>query len=647
MNAPLKTNPIFFYLVRLGLLFLVASPLHAELGIVVNAGFETGNLKGWNEHGWLTKRAEITGDAYSGEHALQLGPSRANVTQTVLIESDSLYRLTAMVRASSGAEELQIIIGGYGGVEKSVSSSLTAYRERSLDFRSARAADTVRVTFRHPNGNGYGFVDDVKLTRLGDAPPFEVQEIMEPEPRVIRSEGAVSQQPDEVMDWFLDAKFGMFIHWGVYAAMDEGSEWVMHNRSITPEDYRKRAENPKTGFTASNYDPSEWAELAKLAGMRYVTLTTRHHDGYALFESDHENSWTSVQHLGRNLIQEYVDAIREAGLRVGMYYSPMSWRYPGYYNVTGDDMLPNNWNYESEPWHKENARVMKEEVYEQVTRLMKDYGPIDYMFWDGAWLGQTVNHEKEVRFWDSGRYQNPENEWPIAEKYKVYEEETGQALGIMGLVREFQPDLIVNERFSWVGDVHGEEGVSKTAGPIRNGQVMEKCMSLMKGGWGYRPDRDVWSFEEVTVYLADCAVRNINLLLNVAPDRTGKIPDNQREVLLQIGGWLDKVGDAFFGTRGGPWQPLYGEYGFTYTDNRIFCHVFADYQHIDADTFTTQSLGGRAIETVRQLQSGENLEWIENDDGTITIHGVDYIENPAVTILEIVLENPVYADIAR
>lgn len=621
--------------------------LKAEQDLVINAGFESGSLKGWNEESWRTKRAVITTDSYSGAHALKLGPGRANVSQIVTIQPDSLYRLTARVKPSTGAEEVQMIIDGYGGVKMSVSSSLTEYREVSLEFRSARTAEALDITFRHPAGNGFGFVDDVTLTWLGKAPPIEIQEIMEREPRVILSEGGFSQQPDEVMDWFLDAKFGMFIHWGVYAAMDEDAEWVMHNHAITPEDYRKRAEDPETGFTATNYDPADWAELAKAAGMEYMTLTTRHHDGYALFESAHENSWTSVQHLGRDLIQEYVDAVRGAGLRVGLYYSPMSWRYPGYYNVTGDAMLPNPWHYKGESWHKENARVMKEEVYEQVTQLMKDYGPIDYMFWDGGWLGQTVDIPKEQRFWDSGRYQNPGNEWPIAEKYTIYEEDTGKALGIMGIVRKFQPELIVNERFSWVGDVHGEEGVSKTAGPIRNGQIMEKCLSLMKGGWGYRPDREVWSFEEVTVYLADCAVRNINLLLNVAPDRTGRIPDNQRAVLQQMGSWLERVGDAFYGTRGGPWQPLYGEYGFTYKDNRIFCHVFADYQNAKTGTFTTQSLGGRAIESVRQLQSGECLEWTENDNGTITIFGVDYTESPPVTILQIILKKPVYVDVER
>jgi alpha-L-fucosidase len=458
-------------------------------------------------------------------------------------------------------------------------------------------------------------------------------------PRKIEEEGGAAQQPDETLAWYQEAKFGMFIHWGVYSATD-GPEWFMHDRRVTPEAYRAQVEDPKIGFTAAAYDPADWAQLAKSAGMRYAVLTTRHHDGFALSECHLENSWTSVKLLGRDLIREYTDAVRKAGLRVGLYYSPMSWRYPGYYNVTGKEAKPNVWGYKTEAWHKENARVMKEEVYEQVTRLMKNYGQIDYMFWDGAWLAQKGDAKLEDRFWDTGVYQNPESEWPIAEKYTVRDQANGKALGIMGLVRTYQPQMLVNERFSWVGDIHAEEGVSATVGPIRT-QPMEKCMTLMKGGWGYRPNRPVYSVEEVAVHLSNCVIRDVNYLLNVSPDREGKIPENQREVLLQLGKWTSKVGDAIYGTRGGPWQPLFGEYGFTYRDNKIYAHIYAGYQDRAAGIFRTQSLGGRTVLSVKDLSTGKPLLWTPNEDRTITVGGVDYTLNPAVTVLEITLRDKV------
>jgi alpha-L-fucosidase len=558
----------------------------------------------------------------------------------VAIIPDSRYRLSAQVRTEAGSEEVQLTASDYGGAKMSVSSALTEYTPVSLEFISAHTAKELLITLTHPGGPGTSYVDDVKLTRLGDAPPPVVQEFMAFTPRTIESEGGAAQQPDETLAWFQDAKFGMFIHWGVYSSMPEGSEWVMHQQAYTPEVYRQRAEDTTNGFTAAEYNPADWAKLAKTAGMKYMVLTTRHHDGYALFDSRHQNSWTAVKHLKRDLIREYCDAVREAGLRVGLYYSPMSWRYPGYYAVTGNDCKPNVWGYTNSPAHKENARLMKEEVYEQVTRLLSNYGPIEYMFWDGGWLGQTVDRDLEDRFWDTGMFQNPTNEWPVDKKYTVADCATGKLLGIMGLTRLYQPRLLVNERFGWVGDIHGEEGGAAMAGPIRL-QPTEKCMSLMKGGWGYRPNRPVVSFVEVAVYLSDCVVRNVNYLLNVAPDREGKIPANQREVLEQVGRWMDKIGDAVHRTRGGPWQPQFGEYGFSFRENKIYAHVFAGYRDRATGTFQTQSIGSKYVKAVKDLCTGKALPWTLNDNKTITIRNVNYSLTPTITILEITLNEKI------
>jgi alpha-L-fucosidase len=307
-------------------------------------------------------------------------------------------------------------------------------------------------------------------------------------------------------------------------------------------------------------------------------------------------------------------------------------------------MKPNVWKYTAESWHKENARLMKEEVYEQLGALLKNYGPIKYMFWDGGWLGQSVDRPLEDRFWDTGLYQDPKGDWLVGEEFVDKEESTGNALGIMGMVRKHQPQMIVNERFGWVGDVHGEEGSAASSGDIRTGNQMEKCMSVQKGGWGYVPNASVLPFEQVAVFLSDCVVRNMNLLLNVAPDREGVISQKQQEVLLKTGGWLKKVGPAIYQTRGGPWQPLHGECGFTYRENNIYCHIYKNYRNKTNGTFTTQSIGLKKVSKVTDLYSGKELPWKKNENNTITIEQVDYEQTPYVTILQITLNEDVYGD---
>ena len=620
-----------------------ASPAPAQplvIGKILNPDFETGTLSGWKH--WRNRRAEISTNAHTGKFALALGPENGRCAQEVKIRPNSRYRLSAWVRTEAGSEQVELTARDFGGAPVSVASALTEYTQIAVEFTSARICDTLLIALNHPSGSGKGYVDSFELEYLGEAPELTVQEFIKPVLPARKSEGGVTNLPASAMEWYLDAKFGMFIHWGVYSSVDKGSEWVMHSKPYTPEAYRAKAEDPETGFTASKFNPAAWAELAKNAGMKYTVLTTRHHDGYALFASKHPNSWNSEKQLGRDLIKEYTDAVRKSGLHVGLYYSPMSWRYPGYYNVTGTNLKPNVFGYSAEPWHKENARLMKEEVYEQLGVLLKNYGPIEYMFWDGGYLGQSVDRPLEDRFWDSGQYQDPNGDWQVGEAYIDREKSTGKPLGVMGMVRKYQPQLIVNERFGWIGDVHGEEGTAATSGDIRDEYYIEKCASVQKGGWGYVPNASVLTFEQIAVYLSNCTVRNMNFLLNVAPDRHGVIPQNQQDVLLQTGRWLKKIGPAIYNTRGGPWQPLYGEYGFTYAGNKIFCHIYADYRDKAKGTFTTQSIGKKKVSKIIDLYSGKELPWKKNDDKTITIEQLDYNQTPFVTVLEVTLTEDVY-----
>jgi alpha-L-fucosidase len=462
-----------------------------------------------------------------------------------------------------------------------------------------------------------------------------------PDARVPQTEMCITQLPNGKLDWFLDAKFGMFIHWGLYSGPGRG-EWVMENEGIPPEKYRQYAypESGEAYFDAASYRPEAWAQLAKDAGMRWMCLTARHHDGFSLFDSPHPNAFTSVQTLGRDLLAEYVKACREADLKVGIYYSPLSWRYPGYYDVTGTNCAPNKFGYKTDPSHRENARLMKEENYVNVKKLLTAYGKIDHIFWDGGWLAQRGSDADAAFFHEPGKYLDPANRWPIAEQYQDFEDGTGRALGIMGMVRKYQPDAIANLRYGWMGDVIEEEGPRETTGKIRNREICNKCLTIQHGGWGYNAksiaDGNVMTLDQLVGYMANCVVRNMTFLLNVTPDRHGVIPELEQRRLREMGAWLAKMGNAIYDTRGGPWEPVDRQYGFCYKGSTVFVHLLSGY---DGRTFKMPSLGTLRVRRVYEVYTGRPLRF--EGQGDITIHDIDRASSPADSVIAVVYDEEI------
>lgn len=442
----------------------------------------------------------------------------------------------------------------------------------------------------------------------------------------------IAQQPDSTTRWFKNAKFGMFIHWGVYAVYGQG-EWYLYNKGLKYPDYIKAA-YPQNGnhFDANKYDPANWVRIARDAGMKYMVLTTRHHDGFALFNSRFPNSITSQQTLDRDLVAEYVKACRDAGMRIGFYYSVLSWRFPGYFDVNGTGAKPNNFGITTAAWHKKNALLMKEELYEQVKELMTRYGQIDDIWWDGGWLGLQGNDRDAAYFWEPGKYRDPKNEW--AGNYGVSGTDStagGRYLGIMGTVRKYQPYILSNARSGWIGDYANEEGYAEIKGPIRK-EYWEKCLSLDKNGWGYTKQQNVLSSGEVINYLVNAVIRNGNLLLNVGPDQHGVIPSGQVAVLKEVGNWLHKVGESIYGTTPGPWDPVDGQYGFTNKTNEIFVHLLEGYK---GNTFILPAVNDRVV-ACYDLYTKKKLAYTVNNDKTITIRNIERISNQYDTILKIV-----------
>jgi alpha-L-fucosidase len=448
--------------------------------------------------------------------------------------------------------------------------------------------------------------------------------------RPVTNDLGIVQQNDATMKWFEDAKFGMFIHWGLYAVPAKG-EWYMENHAIPPEEYRKYAYDQGDGvyFDARDYDPAKWAQIAKDSGMKYMCLTARHHDGFALFDSQFPNAFTCVQTLHRDLFAEYVKACRAAGLKVGLYFSPIDWRYPGYYDVWGTNCLPNKWHYHTDPAHKQNADLMKEEVYEEVRTLFKNYGPFDYVFWDGSWLGQHGNDRDAAFFWEPGKYRDPNNPWPVARKYSDYDDSC-RPLGLMGIARKYSPNVICNNRSGWIGDFAVDEGDKPVTGPVRS-YYWEKCMNLNTPSWGYNSKQNLQSYEDIVTTLVNCVVRNGNLLLNFGPDRHGVIPPSHAALTKRVGDWLKIVGESIYGTRGGPWNPVDGQYGFTYKPGKYFVHLLPGYQGTD---FTTPVIPEK-VTACRDLFTGNDLKYSVNPNGSIHITGLNRTAHPADTVVMI------------
>lgn len=349
----------------------------------------------------------------------------------------------------------------------------------------------------------------------------------------------------EDINWFRDSKFGMFIHWGLYSLLGRG-EWVMFNERMNVDEYSKLKEN----FDASGCDPKVWARIAKQAGMRYMVLTTKHHDGFSLFDSK-TNPFNSVNSAARrDIVAEYVEACRSEGLKVGFYFSPMDWRFPGYF-------FPE--------MYLKSALDMKEQCWAQIRELMTNYGKIDILWYDGEWLahgGIKWENDAHGKF---GWYTDPN--WAKDEIYfKVNYFWESEKLNAM--VRELQPGIMINNRSGWEGDFHVRE---RRIGDIRTDKPWDSNDCLAKS-WGYVPDMPMLSLRECVKNLVAIVTRDGNYLLNIGPTGSGLMEPRQVKRLTQVGEWINEFGESIYGTRGGPFLP--GDWGgSTYKDNKAYVHI--------------------------------------------------------------------------
>jgi alpha-L-fucosidase len=294
------------------------------------------------------------------------------------------------------------------------------------------------------------------------------------------------------MQWWQEARFGMFIHWGLYAQLGR-HEWVMNRERIPVQQYEKLAATWKPKERPAR----EWAKLAKQAGMKYMVMTTKHHEGFCLWNTKQTDYNAYQRGPGRDLVAEYVDACHEFGLKVGFYYSLMDW-----HNPDGAVMDPNS------DAHKRFLDFTKGCVRE----LCSNYGKLDILWYDVAWPGRNAE------WWDS--------------------------VALNSMARELQPDLIIDNR-SWLDEDFGtpEEHITAES----EGRNWEACMTF-NGSWGYMPSAIDWRpVREVINMLRTVAGGKGNLLLNVGPAPDGTFPPEAAERLIPVGQWVAQNGEALYG----------------------------------------------------------------------------------------------------
>jgi alpha-L-fucosidase len=316
------------------------------------------------------------------------------------------------------------------------------------------------------------------------------------------------------MKWWHEARFGMFIHWGLYSTLGR-HEWAMEEEGIPVAEYEQQAKLFKPKPNAAR----DWARLAKQAGQKYMVMTTKHHEGFCNFATKLTNYNAAQQGPGRDLVKEYVEAARAEGLRVGFYYSLMDWHHPDGAICATDEAA---------------RRRFVDYTHGLIRELMTNYGKIDVLWYDVSWPLSAAQWESE----------------------KMNE-----------MVFKLQPEIIVNDRNGLPGDFTTPEQTIRASN-----RAWESCMT-MNGSWGYQKADDNWKTPKTIVRnLVTCAHDTGNYLLNIGPKADGSIPEESVRILTAVGKWMEHNGPTIY--RSDKCQPHASEFaGFTRQGNTLFMHV--------------------------------------------------------------------------
>lgn len=325
-------------------------------------------------------------------------------------------------------------------------------------------------------------------------------------------------------DWFVNDRFGMFIHFGLYS-LAARHEWVMSKEAVPEEKYKRYTKY----FDPDMFNADEWAQYAENAGMKYAVLTTRHHEGFALFDTKYSDYKITNTPFGRDLVKEYCDAFRAHGLKVGFYYSLLDWQHPDY---TIDRFHPRRFDADAvEQNEKRDMHKYAEYMRNQLRELMTNYGKIDIL-----WLDFSVKGDE-----------NSDN--PVKRKGKGPED--WEAEKLLALVRELQPGIIINHRTGIEQDFSTPEQYQPDAWPRdeKTGELLtwETCQTF-SGSWGYYRDEQTWKTPQM---LIEMLIKTVslggNLIMNVGPCARGYIDKRATDMLDAYGKWMKYNSRSIYG----------------------------------------------------------------------------------------------------
>jgi len=427
-------------------------------------------------------------------------------------------------------------------------------------------------------------------------------------------------------DWFVHDRFGMFIHWGLYA-QPARNEWIKQFEEIPDDVYEMYFKH----FDPDLYEPELWAKAAADAGMKYFVITTKHHEGFCLWDSALTDFKSTNTPYGRDLIRPMVDAFREYGLRAGFYHSLIDWHHPDY---IVDDLHSMRNNPDRAKFNELRDQTRYAEyLHGQVKELLTQYGNIDVMWFDFSYPSRKNS--------DGSDY--------IGKGHLDWNSD-----GLVDMIRELNPGIILNDRLdlparddSW--DIKTPEQFQAREWVRVNGQpvVWEACQTF-SGSWGYHRDEESWkSTEQLIQMLIDTVSKGGNLLLNVGPTGRGELDERTLNSLQGMGDWMKRHNRSIYGCTQAPEEfkaPQDCRLTYDPKTNRLYCHVFAwPFLHLHLDGFADKVEYAQLLNDASEIKMSTLMDWQQQVGGrpskdTLTLTLPTKKPNATVPVIELFMK---------